>query len=404
VVYQDKMFLYGGSNLDKENTKFFSLDLNSHKWEVINSRGDVPQTRDDHTALLFETEQCMIVFGGFVNGAQTNEIYKYFFQENKWQKVVPQGVLPPPRVGHSAVIYRSSMVVFGGRDEENNKMSDLWIFDIPTSKWTEVECSEQDVPLARSGHSCAMYGEYMLLFGGIYEITKELNDLHMFDLANRRWIMIFEESNSPKRMPSDMALEEKSPARSPGQKNQSFLGQSTFNERSSKSPPKANSRNARGTKATMPKATIKKRLNLPGAGNSPASRNKGPKLPNGAQFLAEFTLSTPTSVSMQNSFIIKNADQSFDHYYAQMKKRKQQGASPHNNNQATANASFLTATSVETSYGKTKGKRPAARDGHTGIVYGDYFFVFGGDRHHMPFNDTFVLDLKAEMSVKSFLF
>ena len=33
-------------------------------------------------------------------------------------------------------------------------------------------------------------------------------------------------------------------------------------------------------------------------------------------------LSSPTSISMQNSFIIKNADESFDLYYQQMKRRR----------------------------------------------------------------------------------
>lgn len=47
--------------------------------------------------------------------------------------------------------------------------------------------------------------------------------------------------------------------------------------------------------------------------------------------------------------------------------------------------------------GRRQGKRPAPRDGHTGIVYGNYFIVFGGDRHHMPFNDFYVLDIKAEL-------
>ena len=51
-------------------------------------------------------------------------------------------------------------------------------------------------------------------------------------------------------------------------------------------------------------------------------------------------------------------------------------------------------------YGKILGKKPAARDGHTGVVYGDLFIVFGGDRHHMPFNDTFMLNLKAETTGK----
>ena len=35
-------------------------------------------------------------------------------------------------------------------------------------------------------------------------------------------------------------------------------------------------------------------------------------------------LSSPTSISMQNSFIIKNADESFDAYYQQMKRRRHQ--------------------------------------------------------------------------------
>jgi hypothetical protein len=39
----------------------------------------------------------------------------------------------------------------------------------------------------------------MVLFGGIYEITKELNDFYLFDLINNRWITIFEESVSPKK-------------------------------------------------------------------------------------------------------------------------------------------------------------------------------------------------------------
>ena len=60
--------------------------------------------------------------------------------------------------------------------------------------------------------------------------------------------------------------------------------------------------------------------------------------------------------------------------------------------------------SIEGNYGKNKGKRPAARDGHTGITFGNYFIVFGGDRHHMPFNDTFILDVRSELQTKNYLF
>ncbi len=50
-------------------------------------------------------------------------------------------------------------------------------------------------------------------------------------------------------------------------------------------------------------------------------------------------------------------------------------------------------------------KRPAARDGHSGLSLmcdeKPYMLVFGGDRHHMPFNDCFLLDLECELFSKN---
>jgi len=34
------MYLFGGSNLETENKKFYTLDLNTFKWEVVRVRGD----------------------------------------------------------------------------------------------------------------------------------------------------------------------------------------------------------------------------------------------------------------------------------------------------------------------------------------------------------------------------
>ena len=42
------------------------------------------------------------------------------------------------------------------------------------------------------------------------------------------------------------------------------------------------------------------------------------------------------------------------------------------------------------------GMIPQQRDGHTGIIYKNYLIIFGGDRHHMPFNDTYVFDIEKE--------
>ncbi len=47
----------------------------------------MPSSRDEHSAVVYEAS--MVVFGGFVNGTRTNEIYQYFFMENKWELAKP---------------------------------------------------------------------------------------------------------------------------------------------------------------------------------------------------------------------------------------------------------------------------------------------------------------------------
>ena len=106
--------------------------------------------------------------------------------------------------------------------------------------------------------------------------------------------------------------------------------------------------------------------------------------------IPQVRLESPTSITMKNSFLIKNADPSFDKCYAQIKKRSLDKTSIDRDDAAQTS--------------KTPGKRPPARDGHTGLITGNKMIVFGGDRHHMPFNDFHVLDLQAEVEDKRELF
>lgn len=81
------------------------------------------------------------------------------------------------------------MYVFGGKDFENNKLFDLWVFDIPTLTWAEIKAYPQptvsfdlNFSQPRSGHSAVVYKNQIYIFGGIFEITKELNDLWTYDI------------------------------------------------------------------------------------------------------------------------------------------------------------------------------------------------------------------------------
>jgi hypothetical protein len=56
------------------------------------------------------------------------------------------------------------MYIFGGRNNDNKKLNDLWKYDILSQEWTEIEMINKDndptfcMPMERSGHSCDIYG------------------------------------------------------------------------------------------------------------------------------------------------------------------------------------------------------------------------------------------------------
>lgn len=107
-------------------------------------------------------------------------------------------------------------------------------------------------------------------------------------------------------------------------------------------------------------------------------------------------LETPTSLKMKNTFLLQNTNQSFDEYHANMKKRKIGSPS----REGELNHSKITINADGQMYDENDGtvlinfKYPSARDGHSAVMFGDKMIIFGGDRHHMPFNDLFIFDLK----------
>ena len=217
VIYKNSIYVFGGTNIRYERADrahLYKFDLKARVWERLenNSKNQhYGQSRDGHTACC--NSKCMYVFGGFKNGGRTNEVLIYHFEYNQWSSnheiVQKQGVnistylQPEARSDHSAVVYNNEMYVFGGRNTK--KLSDLWKLNLETLEWQEIKYKERkapddfsdEYPMERSGHSCDMIGHFMVVFGGLYELTKELNDLFVFDLKTHKWTKIFDENDAP---------------------------------------------------------------------------------------------------------------------------------------------------------------------------------------------------------------
>ena len=122
-------------------------------------------------------------------------MFEYNFMKNSWELILSEdGSQPVPRAGHTMVAFDNFLGIFGGSDEDNNKLNDLWIFDTKIRKWNEVKGAKGPTPQARCGHSASMNGSMMVIFGGLFEVTHETNDVVGFDFKGREWIEIKKEN------------------------------------------------------------------------------------------------------------------------------------------------------------------------------------------------------------------
>jgi N-acetylneuraminic acid mutarotase len=83
---------------------------------------------------------------------------------------------PEQRHGHSCIVYNDTVVIFGGYD--GSKKNDTWAYDLTTNTWNKLTTSGTP-PNPRAYHSVVLYGDKMVVFGG-----SNKNDVWTFELTN----------------------------------------------------------------------------------------------------------------------------------------------------------------------------------------------------------------------------
>ena len=53
---------------------------------------------------------------------------------------------PCSRAGHSAIVFKDNMIVFGGKNDENMKLNDVWSFNLNTYEWSEIRPNSKMMP------------------------------------------------------------------------------------------------------------------------------------------------------------------------------------------------------------------------------------------------------------------
>ena len=60
------------------------------------------------------------------------------------------------------------------------------MFDLTNNKWSLLD-DKGEVPSGRTGHSLIKYKDYIIQFGGILEITKESEDIYVYNIKKKEW-------------------------------------------------------------------------------------------------------------------------------------------------------------------------------------------------------------------------
>lgn len=153
-----------------------AFDLNqlqnpSNKWEhlVQNSHeggppeGQIPPARTNHTIVSFNDK--LYLFGG-TNGVKWfNDVWSYDPRANAWTEMDCVGFIPTPREGHAAALVNDVMYVFGGRTDEGVDLGDLSAFRISTRRWYSFQ-NMGPAPSPRSGHSMTAFGKQIIVMAG----------------------------------------------------------------------------------------------------------------------------------------------------------------------------------------------------------------------------------------------
>lgn len=168
------VYLYGGAQCVNDNHRdtfgdVVKVDLTTNMSTPIaaNPAGDIPVARC--AASLTYHDGKMYSFGGLLGNMDfCNELWSFDVSTNTWTFQCPSGEAPEPRWGHTTVAHNDTLFIFGG-SSPSLVYNDWWMLDLNKSSRYYMEWRQgtlSNVPIGRSGHSVAIHGHHMYLFGG----------------------------------------------------------------------------------------------------------------------------------------------------------------------------------------------------------------------------------------------
>jgi N-acetylneuraminic acid mutarotase len=182
----------GEDHIDELVKQFQVLD-DKKSDAVVKANVARPGPRCYPSLATLPTGDIAMFAGEYFDGRVTsmyNDLYLYTPESDSWKKVESE-YSPAPRSSHQSVVYREHMYIFAGEFATTNQFyhyKDFWRYHCGTNAWELVDA--KNGPSQRSGHRMVVWRNYIIVFGGFYDVSREMkfyNDVHIFCTREMRW-------------------------------------------------------------------------------------------------------------------------------------------------------------------------------------------------------------------------
>ncbi|BCS26294.1 Kelch motif domain protein [Aspergillus puulaauensis] len=174
----DHIYAFGGFDqyTDEVYNHVLRLDLNTLRWDLVDNYGDIPGVRMGHTASLYQGDK-LVVFGGEnEHGVYLSDVVVFDVPTSTWSQPEVRGQIPRGRARHAAVIHEDKLFILGG-SENSGILDDMAYLDLKTWTWSR---SWKFTP--RFDHLAWIWGGRLWTFGGLDPDMERSTDIWWLDL------------------------------------------------------------------------------------------------------------------------------------------------------------------------------------------------------------------------------
>ena len=156
IPKKNEIYLFRGGNGREYLNDLHALDCDTYTWRQVQTRGEAPQQRANHSSAVLEETNELFIFGGWNGRERLNDIHILDTETGVWTRPRIGGELPYPRAGMTLTALRGRLFLFGGSGTSSKCFNDLQILDRKEMAWlnvTQIKNSSVTSGGAASQHS-----------------------------------------------------------------------------------------------------------------------------------------------------------------------------------------------------------------------------------------------------------